>query len=165
MARWKRDVILGVCFEIFFVIVYVYSLRIPVGTMGKMPAAQPGVYVRLWLWVFAALSLLLIINALRKKDQTVVPKMLHPQAVITVVLVAAYLLLMDKIGFFLSTFLFIFILIVDYSWSAGKFHDEEKKRKTGIALAKPIALYLLLSLVIVIATQYIFGTLLMVNLP
>ena len=165
VARWKRDVILGICFEVFFLIAYIYSLNIPAGTMANIKAAQPGVYVRLWLIVFALLSLVMIINAIHKKDTTVVPPIFHLQSVITLIAVGAYIGLMDILGFTLSTFLFTTALILDYSWAASKFMDKNGKRKRGVALAKSILIYLLISVIVVAATQYIFESLLMVNLP
>ena len=165
LARWKRDVILGVCFEAFFVVAFVFAFKIPVGTMGDMVLAQPGVYLRMWLVVFALLSLTMIINAIRKKDTTVVKPMLHPQVVFTLVLVGLYIFLMDIIGFTVSTLVFMTGLILDYSWAAGKFLNPDGSRKKGIALVKSVLFYVILSIIIVAITQYVFESLLMVKLP
>ena len=165
MARWKRDVFLGVFFELVFAFAYRESFNISVGTMGDVKAAQPGVYVRLWLIVFAVLSLLMIIRAVIKRDKTVVPRMFHPQVLITLALLAVYIFSMKYIGFFLSTLIFVNLTIIDYTWAAGKFKNEDGTPKKGKALLKQILICVLIGVITTVCTQYIFGTLLKVNLP
>lgn len=165
MAKWKKDVIIGICFEVFFLAAYIGSFSIPAGTMANIKAAQPGVYLRLWLIIFAILSLALIVNAIRKHDETPAPVLFHKQAIITLVLLFLYIEVMDKIGFFLSTLVFTTLLILDYSKEAGKFKDKDGNSKKGAALVKSIAFYMVISLIVVVATQFIFEELLMVNLP
>jgi len=165
MAKWKKDVIVGIGFEIFCIIAYITSFSIPAGTMTSFKAAQPGVYLRLWLIVFAVLSLALIINAVRKHDETPANTIFHKQAVITLALLFLYIVAMDKIGYFLSTLVFTTLLILDYSKEAGKFKTEDGTGKKGAALVKSIAFYVAISLVVVVATQFVFEKLLMVNLP
>lgn len=165
MAKWKKDVIIGLGFELFFLIAFIGSFKIPVGTMASIKAAQPGVYLRAWLIVFAILSLALIIKAIREHDETPTDVLFHKQAVITLVLLLIYIKTMDKIGFFLSTFLFTTLLILDYSKEAGKFNDIDGNAKKGSSLAKSIIFYVIIALVVVIVTQFIFEKLLMVNLP
>lgn len=165
MVKWKRDVIVGVLFEVFAVVAYVQSFSISVGTMADIPAAQPGVYLRMWLIIFAVLALALILVSIIKRDMTKTEPMFHSQVIITLALLLAYIFLMDKIGFFLSTFLFTTALVLDYSKAAGKFKDANDNNKKGIELMKSIAFYVVLSLVVTAATQYVFGTLLKVSLP
>lgn len=165
MAKWKRDVLVGIGFELFFVIAYISSFRIPVGSMANFKAAQPGVYLRIWLMVFGLLSLALIISAIRKRDTAIATPLFHKQAVITLVLLLIYIMIMDVVGFFISTLMFTAILILSYSWEAGKFLEADGTRKRGAALAKSAIFYLVISAVIVIATQLVFERLLMVNLP
>lgn len=165
MVKWKREVLVGILFEIFAVVAYVQSFSISVGTMADIPAAQPGVYLRMWLIIFAVLTLALIVVSIIKRDTTKAAPMFHPQVIITLVLLLAYIFLMDKIGFFLSTFLFTTALVLDYSKAAGKFKDSNENNKKGIELIKSIAFYTVLSLVVTVATQYVFGTLLKVGLP
>lgn len=165
MAKWKKDVIMGICFEIFFIIAYISSFRIPPGTMAQIKAAQPGVYLRLWMVVFGILSLALIIQAIRKRDETPTDVLFHKQAVITLVLLFLYIQVMGKIGFFLSTTIFTTLLVLDYSWEAGKFKDADGTPKRGGALVKSGVFYVVVSIITVIAVQLIFEKLLMVNLP
>lgn len=165
MAKWKKDVIIGIGFEIFFLIAFVGSFNIPVGTMAEIKAAQPGVYLRIWLIIFAVLSLALIVNAIIKHDETPANVLFHKQVIITLVLLFLYIKVMDKIGFFLSTMIFTTLLVLDYSKEAGKFKTEDGIGKKGAALLKSIAFYAAISLIVVVATQFVFEKLLMVNLP
>ena len=165
MVKWKRDVIVGILFEMFAAVTFVQSFDISVGTMANIPMAQPGVYLRLWLGIFALLTLVMIVNAVRKRDMTKTQTMFHRQVVITLLLLLIYIFIMDKVGFFVSTLLFTTALILDYSWEAGKFKDKEGQNKHGGNLIKGIMFYVVISIIVTIATQYCFGELLMVNLP
>ena len=165
MVRWKRDVIVGILLEIFCAIAYVTSFSIPVGTMGAIKAAQPGVYLRMWLIIFAILSLVMIINAIRKKDTTKTQPMFHGQVVFTLVLLAAYVYMMDIVGFAVSTIAFTVIIILEYSWAAGKFKNEDGSNKKGSDIIKGILFYIVIAVIISFATEYIFRELLNVNLP
>ena len=165
MVRWKRDVLMGIAVLIFCAVAFVSTFSMPVGTMAKIKLAQPGVYLRGWIEIFAALAVLLIVNAVRKKDETKMVPMFQVQTIVTLVLVAAYIYLMDKIGFLVSTSLFTIIIVLYYSWVAGKFKDEDGNIKKGAALYKSIAIYVVISLVVAVATQFIFSELLNVNLP
>lgn len=150
---------------IFCAIAFVSTFSIPVGTMGKIRLAQPGVYLRGWIEIFAALNVALIVNAIRKKDETKLVPMFQLQTIITLVLVAAYIFIMDKVGFLVSTALFTTIIVLYYSWEAGKFKDENGSIKKGAALYKSIVIYVVISLVVAVATQFVFSELLNVNLP
>lgn len=165
MVRWKRDVIVGILLEIFCAIMFVSTFSIGVGTMEKIPLAQPGYYVRLWVVVFAILSLVMIVNAIRKKDMTKLEPMFHSQVVFTVVLLAAYIYMMDIVGFVVSTIAFMIIIIMEYSWAAGKFKNEDGTTKKGAALVKSILFYVVVAIVVSYVTDYIFRELLSVNLP
>lgn len=165
MVRWKRDVILGVLLEIFCAIAFVSTFSIGVGTMAKYPLAQPGYYVRLWIVIFAILSLVMIVNAIRKKDMTKLEPMFHGQVVFTLVILAAYIYVMDIVGFAVSTIAFTAIIILEYSWAAGKFKNEDGTTKKGAALIKGILFYIVIAVIISFATEYIFRELLNVNLP
>lgn len=165
MVRWKRDVIVGILMELFCAVAFVSTFSIGVGTMAKFPMAQPGNYVRLWLGIFAILNLVMIINAIRKKDMTKMEPMFHGQVVFTLVLLAAYIYTMDMVGFAVSTIAFTTIIILEYSWAAGKFKNEDGTAKKGADLVKTILIYIVLAVIISLATEYIFRELLNVNLP
>ena len=156
---------MGIAVLIFCAVAFVSTFSMPVGTMAKIKLAQPGVYLRGWIEIFAALAVLLIVNAVRKKDETKLVPMFQLQTVVTLVLVAAYIFLMDKIGFLVSTSLFSIIIIIYYSWVAGKFKDAEGNNKKGAALYKSIAIYVVIAIIVAVATQFIFSELLNVNLP
>ena len=165
MVRWKRDVLMGIAILIFCAIAFMSTFSMSVGTMAKIKLAQPGVYLRGWIEIFAALAVLLIVNAVRKKDDTKLVPMFQLQTIVTLVLLAAYIYLMDKIGFLVSTALFTTLIVLYYSWEAGKFKNEDGNIKKGAALYKSIAFYVVISLVVAVATQYVFSELLNVNLP
>jgi len=165
LLRWKRDVIVGILFEIFFVIAFVTSFSVPVGTMANIPAAQPGNYLRLWLIIFALLVLVMMVNAIRKKDATPCEPMFHGQVIFTLILLGAYIYLMKPLGFLVSTIGFTVIIILEYSWAADKFQDAEGSLKKGPALMKAILFYVVMAILISYATEYIFRELLNVALP
>lgn len=165
MIKWKRDVIVGVLLELFCAIAFVTSFSVPVGTMGAIKAAQPGVYLRLWIVILAILAAVMMVNAIRAKDMTKMEPMFHGQVVFTLVLLAAYIYTMDFVGFLASTIAFTTIIIMEYSWAAGKFLNADGTKKTGAALVKTILLYIAVSIVVSYATEYIFRNMLNVSLP
>lgn len=157
--------IVGILFEVFFLIAFITSFSVPAGTLTDLPLAQPGNYLRLWLIIFAILSLVMIVNAIRFKDTTLLEPMFHGQVVFTLVLLAAYIYLMKTLGFLVSTIGFTAIIILEYSWAADKFKDADGNLKKGPSLIKAVVFYLVVAVIISYATDYIFRNLLNVNLP
>jgi len=164
-VRWKRDVFVGICFEIFFVIAFITSFSVPVGTLANIPAAQPGNYLRLWLIIFAILVGVMIVNAFRFKDETPLKKMFHGQVIFTLVLLGSYIYAIDIVGFLVSTIVFTIVIILEYSWAAGKFKNEDGTLKSKAGIIKGIVFYVVIAIIISYATTYIFSELLNVALP
>jgi len=79
--------------------------------------------------------------------------------IFTVVAMAIYLFIMKWIGFFLSSVIFLSIIIIAYSYKANKIKSEGKQK------AIQIGWYVVFSVISVAITQYLFADVLGVLLP
>lgn len=157
MVQWKRDSILGVCILAFSLVNIIYVKKSITSTTIAIKAAQPDVYLVLWLGIMAVLAFLLIIKSLRHKPETIQKKIWGKLQIFTVVAFAAYLFVMEYIGYLAASFIFLSMMIYVYSRSVEK--------KKGSALKKQVALCLILSLVTAVLTEQLFRNVLGVVLP
>ncbi len=116
MKRWKRDMILSVAILVSVFAATVYSILLKSPRI-KIFLARPDTYMGLWLAILALLAVLLLIRAqkARKTDETILPKIWDNIGIFTVVVLFLYLLLIDILGFFLNSFLMLWILVDTYS--------------------------------------------------
>ncbi len=158
MVRWKRDVIYGAVILIAAA-AGAWEIR-DMKIMGN-PAwiTRPDVYMWMWLAILAFFAVALIGRAFIKKDMEKLDPIWTKEGVFTIAMMFIYLLVMELIGFTVSTFLFESILIFTYSYKMGKLNHKGKK------LYFTIALYIVIALVATLATQYLFTEALSVRLP
>ena len=164
MVRWKRDVIYGIAIIIFTIINYIYSLTLSEGTL-RYVLAQPGPYLRMLLILFGVLGILLVVRALIKRPSEVLEPIFHKMATFSIAMMALFLLTMPYLGFILSGLLFSFSTVFMYSFDAGKFRYIDGSVKKGKDLYKTIILYIIISILITIATYILFKNMLGVRLP
>jgi hypothetical protein len=158
MLRWKRDVLYGVAILIFCALCYWATRNLPLGTTDIF-AARADVYVWFWLLLAALLGVLLIIKALVKRDSEVLPPIWSKVGIVSVVALVLYLLIMPRLGFTLSTFLFLLITILASSKVEGKLDLKGKK------LWIKISQYVAFSIIATLVTEKIFRDGLDVLLP
>ncbi len=164
MLRWKRDVIYGIA----ILAVCVFGIIETQGLALKgyeYWTTRPDVYVWMWLALLAAISLIMIIRAVVKRNtayyQEELPKIWCKEGVITLILLVLYLLVMKTIGFIISTVIFEFITMFIYGSKMGKVNFKADKKKAVIR----IVLYAVISVVATYATYYLFTSVLSVRLP
>ena len=164
MLRWKRDVIYGIVIMVAcaFGIIQTKGLRLK---GYEYWTTRPDVYVWMWLSLLAAISLIMIVRAIVKRNtayyQEELPKIWCKEGVITLVLLVLYLLVMKTIGFIISTIIFEFITMWIYGSKMGKVNFKADKKKALLRLA----FYAVLSVVATYATYYLFTSVLHVRLP
>lgn len=159
MERWKRDVILSISILVFSFAAIVYSIILE-SPRVKIFLARPDTYMGLWLAFMALLAVMLLIRALkaRKTDGTILPPIWDNVGVFTVVVLFIYLLLINVLGFFLDSFLMLWLLIGVYSNSIGD-------RAKGKALALIIVKSGVFSLLTSYFTTILFTDILAADLP
>lgn len=140
------DIISGIVLIIFSIYIYYLTLNFPTqkGTLG--PASFPRILVIL----IAILSLIMILQSLKRKDAKIQESIEDKRGILFVILFIilfiAYSFLMNFLGFFLSSILFLFI--------------------TSILLDKKNFLVkIIFSVVTSILIFYVFKTILKVSLP
>lgn len=158
MVKWKREVLLSLFLIAFSAVSFIYC-----GTMKtdiiKVTAAKPDVYLRLWLGVLMALSLILLYRALKKRPQEKLSRLWGPLQIFTVAVFAVYLLAIPYAGFMVSTLVFMMLVTTIYNLYIME------ERPAGGKLAKCLTAYALFSVVTTFATEFVFRRLLSVNLP
>ncbi len=144
---------------VFASIVYAVILESP---RINIFLARPDTYMGLWLAIMALLSTLLLIRALktRKMDETVLPKIWNNIGIFTVIVLFLYLLLINVLGFFLGSFLMLWVLVGVYSNNIG---DQTKAK--GKALALIIIKSCVFSLLASYLTTQLFTDFLSAKLP
>lgn len=158
MLQWKRDLLISVSVLAFCIFNFIYASKMNTDVI-EFELARPGNYVRMWLVVFAALALILMIRALRNKTGQVAVPIWHRAAVITVGATVIYLLLMPYIGFYIMTVLFVAGLGLVYT------HYMRKKVLKGETLIKEIIRWLIFSIISTVFLYLIFVRVLNVILP
>ena len=158
MPKWKRDVIYGIGLEVLCLVGYLATRGMSGGT-SKIWQTRPDVYTWLWLIVLAILSLILIVRAVMKKDETPCEPIWSKAGVVTVVAMVLYLFSMDIIGFIITTLIFTWVMIVYYSWKMEKLNCQGAERN------KKLVIYLIAAIITTLATYWIFTSLLDVRLP
>lgn len=131
MIHWKRDVIYGIVLLLFCGVLYWQTSDLPRGT-SKIFASRADVYVWFWLIILAALAIILIINALRKKNMEMLPPIWSNIGVVSIISLVVYLAIMPYLGFLISTFLFLFAAIVASSRTQKKLDGSKKEVKVRL---------------------------------
>ena len=149
MKQWVRDLIYGIVLVVFAVgnIIYANTL------------AQAGTYLAIVMIMLGILGICLIVRSLSQKSQKECPPLFNRATVVTILAMVLYLFLLDKLGFLLSSVLFVFALITYYSFeqSQGKFFSK--------GIFKKLAAYFLCAIITTGVCYYLFGTVLTVVLP
>lgn len=158
MKQWKKDVVFALVMLGFSIYSIIYSIGI---TDPKMQwvLAKADTYVILWTSLLAILSVILLIKSIIKRPQNVSKPILTRRVVISAAIIVAFVFLIDKLGFMLSSALFVMGLLIYYTY------EEDSGFPKGRALAKRIVIWIIITGVTLFAVQYLFGTLLGVNLP
>jgi hypothetical protein len=160
----KKDLIWGIGLSILSVCISIYSYGI---TSPKVVTtlARAEYYIRLWAYFLLILSTVLIGRTLlsaKKHDNTVFRNdsnnIIAP--IFTSVCIIAYLFILKILGYFISTPLFLFILIYYFKKLSNK--DEILSFKSRLIIIFNI---LFISVISSIISFYIFNNVLKVVLP
>ena len=149
MKPWKRDVIYSIVILIFCA-VHWYLAEGLVQNVISVPIAKPSVYSELILGILRLLSIAQLIRAVVKKPDEELKPIWTVLAVITVVTLIVYVMVVKLLGFQLSTFLMMAVLVTSYSAGMGKIDFKSKK------VVWQIVKCLLIALAISLCTEAIF---------
>lgn len=158
MKRWKRDVIYSIVILILCA-VHWYLAEGLVQNVISVPIAKPSVYSELILGILAALAVAQLIRAVVKKPDEQLTPIWTVLAVITVATLILYVMVIKTLGFQLSTFLAMAVLVTSYSAGMGKIDFKSKKA------VRQVLTCLLIALAISVCTELIFRVGLGAKLP
>lgn len=157
MKQWVRDLIYGLAIVLFCVGNIIYARTLPAGSI-KLRVAQAGFYLEIVCVLFGILGLLIVARAVRQKPSQLCDPLFASTNVITILLVASYLLVLKKLGFVVSSFLLVFLLAVYYGFRMDKLKDKSKR-------VKRLAVYALYAALITGISYYLFSVVMTVVLP
>lgn len=158
MKRWKRDVIYSIVILILCA-VHWYLAEGLVQNVISVPIAKPSVYSELILGILAVLAVAQLIRAVVKKPDEQLTPIWTVLAVITVATLILYVMVIKTLGFQLSTFLAMAVLVTSYSAGMGKIDFKSKKA------VRQVLTCLLIALAISVCTELIFRVGLGAKLP
>lgn len=160
MAKWKRELIygIGILATAIFASLAVRGMNVK----GLITAARPDLYTWVWMTIMGLLAIGLIIRSLVKRDNTKQEPIWCQEGVVTCIVMFLYLLSMPLLGFTISSIVFELFLFFYYGWRMGKFNPKTGDKKATI---KFIIKTIVIALVSVLATRYIFTEFLSVRLP
>ena len=158
MIRWKRDVIYSIAILVFCAFHW-YLAEGLVQTVINVPIAKPSVYSELILGILAVLAAAQLVRAVVKKPDGQLVPIWTPLAAITIITLMVYVMVLKTLGFQLSTFLAMAVLVTSYSAGMGKINFKEKKA------VRQILVCVLIALAISVSTELIFRTGLGAKLP
>lgn len=157
MKQWVRDLIYGVVIVLFSIGNIIYSKTLPAGSI-KLRVAQAGFYLEMGCVAFGVLGIIVIIRAIWQKPEKFCQPLFANTGVVTIALLAAYLLVLKKIGFVISSFLLVFLLAIYYAWKMDKLSDKSKR-------VKRLTAYAIYAAIMVGFTYYLFAVVMTVVLP
>ena len=167
MKRWLRDVCLAAGILVVAIIAIVYAIRLDAPRATYL-LARADMYMILILGVVCVLSLMLILRALRMKGteagDTVLEPLWDKLNIMTALALFVYLLVLEKLGFILSSITLLWLLSFFYTRKddiVRKGKDYKDKKVIVSALVKT----LIFSVIASVVTYYVFTALLGTKLP
>lgn len=162
---WKRDFTSGFIMFLFSIISIVYSLAtMEFGKGDDFPfLARNAPYLLFWLGLFGILSVILMINSFKKRDNenaNTGEAIWSSSAILTIVMVFLYVILVKVLGFIYSTFVFTFIIMLLYGSAMHVINLRDLKSSR-----KKILIYFLVSVGITMAVYVVFGLIFNMYIP
>ena len=159
MNKSFRDALWGVFFCVLAVAIFVYSNTFD--APSEIPLlAKSAVYAKIWAGALFILALVLLIRSIRTKDASSVPAVVTLPVFLSAAALAAYVFLLEYLGFIVSTILFMTVMITYYHWLSLQ-PEEKSCVKMPVVAVK----YLLFSVLLGGVFYLIFGQVLGVYLP
>ena len=155
MKKWIQDLILGIVLLVFSVVSFVYAY-IMQDASAKYFLARADTYIL--LWILGILSVALIVRSLRKRPSEPAPKIVTKRVLVTVVIIALYIALLETLGFIVSSVLMLLSLLLFFTLEA-------KGKLRGKELLKQVLICLLITVITVAAVYCLFSMALGVRLP
>lgn len=156
--QWVRDTIYGVVLILFAIGNMIYASTLPPGSI-KIKSAQAGTYLMIVMILLGILGVCLVIRSVVQRPAKECEPLFDRATIITILTMVVYLLLLSRLGFLLSSFLFVFGLITYYSF------EQNPSTFFGKKLIKNLLAYALCAVITTGICYYLFGTVLTVVLP
>lgn len=158
MKKWVQDLILGCVLFLFSVISFVYAV-IMQDNNAKFFLARADVYILLWTSLLGILSLILLIRSIKRRTQEPAEKILTKRVVVSVLLIGAFIALLNILGFIISSTLLVFSLSVFYTFEA-KYNELDRNK-----VIRELLICMTITAITVGFTYYLFGRVLGLRLP
>lgn len=158
MLEWKKDIAFSILIIILCISGILYAQTLPTGYSGYF-FAESNIYMAMWLFILGLLALALLIKSLKTKPQNILYPIWFKLGVLTILTIAVYLFLIPRLGYLISSVIFLIVLISAYNQAIPD------RKKTGKALVFQFGIWLLFSIVITSCVELLFTRILGVVLP
>jgi len=159
MTKAKKDLVWSVLLCAISIGTYFYSNSFK-SQFSTQLLAESSVYTKIWAVALFLLSLALGIRSLKNIDQEKSTQLLSTGTIVSILALIIYLLVLNYIGFLISTVIFLTGMITYYQWLSLK-----KEERVGFRLSMSLLKSLFLSAIVSIILQLIFTHLFGVLLP
>ena len=157
MKKWIQDLVLGIVLLVFSVVSFVYAY-IMQDASAKYFLARADTYILLWTGILGILSVALIVRSLRQRPSEPAPQIVTKRVLVTVVIIALYIALLETLGFIVSSVLMLLSLLLFFTLEA-------KGKLRGKELLKQVLICLLITVITVAVVYCLFSIALGVRLP
>lgn len=158
IKQWVRDTVYGIVLILFAIGNMIYASTLPPGSI-KIKSAQAGTYLMIVMILLCILGICLVVRSVTRRPAKECEPLFNGATIITILAMVVYLFLLSKLGFLLSSFLFVFGLIAYYSFA------QNPSAFFGRQLIKNLLAYALCAIITTGVCYYLFGTILTVVLP
>ncbi len=159
MSKKSRDILYGIVLILFSIANIIYANVSIQQEVVSYTLARPDRYMQIWLVILLILSVIMIIRAIRKNDDTAGKPILTKMAIFTVLIFFAFLLVMPKLGYEVSAFIFLAAVSIVYGLNMGK--PKKTKKEMIIYIIKMLVFAGLMTF----GTSMLFRKVLGVRLP
>lgn len=159
MIRWKRDVIYSIAIIIFCIAHWIMADNLQQSVVS-VTLAKPSVYAHLILGILGVLAVAQMVRAIIKKPSEELTPIWSALAAITIATLLVYIMVIDFLGFQISTFAAMAVLVTSYTAGMNKIDVHDKKK-----MIRQIVICLLIAFAISACTELIFRVGLGAKLP
>jgi len=160
----NRNVLSGLFLLTIGIILFIYTFHMQVSNF-EYGIAEPTLYVRLWIGLLIVCSIILILSNIKIKNFTYNKKdsipIINQKSVLAGITLSLYIYLLGKIGYPLSTLIYLIFTISIFSYYSIFLVTKKNKNFIIMYLGKIV----ILSIAVVITIHQLFTRVLKVILP
>ncbi len=158
MTKAKKDLVWSVLLCATSIGTYFYSNSFK-SLFATQFLAESSVYTKIWAVALFLLSVALGIRSLKNIDKEKSTQLVSIGTIVSILALIIYLLVLNYVGFLISTVVFLTGMITYYQWLSLK-KEERAIFKLSVSLIKSFFLSAIVSVILQLIFTHLFGVLL-----